>query len=274
MVAASLVSAFAITAAACGGGSGDRSTPTAAETPRPSVTPAAPSDGDGVRALRGGGAQRLQPDTVVYYETVCTDCGREVVTHLYRVSVDSSGTTRTDDLLAPLTAAGVQPLSLTGAWERGDAWVVACEPGRCADSPPASGEDGALYHSSDGGVSWERVSAVDQRARLVGALTGHAFTAMEAGGQPAVFYQEPEHVRIEPPYWNYTRFTVVQEFGTFWRATRADGSLEPWFYSTDLKPYLWLDSPQPGSMRWIQSTTRGQLLEWQATVAGVQPAEW
>lgn len=242
----------------------------------PTATPVASStsSANSTRPFRGGEAQPLQPDTVVYYETVCADCDQEVVTHLYRVSVDSSGTSRTDDLLTTLTAAGAQALSLAGAWERGDAWAVVCEPGRCADSPSAGGEGGALYHSSDGGVSWEWVSAVDQRARLVGAGNGHAITAMEADGQPAVYYQEPEHVRIEPPYWNYTRFTVVQEFGTFWRATRADGSLEPWFYSTDLKPYLWLDSPQPGSTRWIQSTARGQLLEWQATAAGVQPAEW
>ncbi|MCZ2109445.1 MAG: hypothetical protein LC118_07750 [Dehalococcoidia bacterium] len=265
--------------AACGGGSEPKTltpaasvTATHAASPTATATATATPAASSATALRGGEARPLQPGTVVFYETVCAGCAPEVVTHLYRVSVDSSGTTRTDNLLAPLTASGAHASSIAGDWERGDAWGVVCAPGKCDTlANPAGAGNADLYHSKDGGVTWQRVASIDSGTRLIGAFNGHVYTSLAFESGSPVYYQEPEHAVIAPPNWNYTGFTVVQNLGTFWRGTRSDGSLDEWFYSMDPRPYFTVDSARPDSVRWIASTTRGQLVQWRTNPGGGQP---
>ncbi len=269
-LALSMMAVAMAVAAGCGGGKKPSTTPSgtvrSSETATPTV-PAEPSaSATGTHSpvvatpLTMGMQAVLGYDTVLYYTVGCYACGGGSTPHLYRVYMAPDGRERTDDLFIPLAKDGGLPQSFTADWAKGELWSAWCRTGYCGlESDPSADAVEVLYHSRDGGVSWEEAGRLEPGSSLIAPVDGELLTSVWKASSYTyrLVPSGREPARPSGPAESYA--TDVAGQGVVWQQIEPGGAQLVTFF--DVSGALLFRAPGK-SARYVEKTPQGNLVQW------------
>jgi len=199
-------------------------------------------------------------DTVLYYTVGCYACGGTSTPNLYRVYTAPDGRERTDDLFAPLAKGGGHPQSFAADWAKGELWSAWCRTGYCGiESDPSADAVEMLYHSRDGGVSWEEAGRLEPGSSLIAPVDGELLTSVWKASSYTyrLVPSGREATRPSGPAASYA--TAVAGQGVVWQQLDPGGPPVANFY--DASGTLLFRAPGK-SASYIEKTPGGNLVQW------------
>jgi len=248
--------AFAL--AACNAGGGGLSTPTAEPSPAPTASPAqAPTPTPGLRTIGGVLVVSMRiaepagfPEgAALIVETGCYSCDGPA-SGLLRVYRDAAGAFHRDTIFA-VEQLGLGPRLVADAQgavteeaphmvgyalsaDASRAVVGVCTRGFCVDigAPPSADAQTTLFHSTDGGATWQQWGTVDGSAVPVAVAGAGAVIARPEGGLSPSYEAFPaggEDVEVPEEAGALGRPAAMPDGELLWltddgRALRSDGS--------------------------------------------------